>query len=100
MDNSKMAMMRTTQTSLMLASCVHAVVQTAAEESNNQIFSGLNEIFSRTGQQTDFQPGSCWVTVERSAATHILILFSTPNVGALLIPAPAGTQAATTFMVT
>ena len=102
MDNSKMAMMRTSQTSLMLASCVHAVAQTAEEEeSNNQIFSGLNEIFSRTGQQTDFQPGSCWVTVERSAATHILILFSTPNVGALLIPAPAAcTQAATTFMVT
>ena len=97
MDNSKMAMMRTTQTSLLLASCV----QTAEEKSNNQIFSGLNEIFSRTGQQTDFQPGSCWVTVERSAATHILILFSTPNVGALLIPAPAAcTQAATTFMVT
>ena len=59
MDNGKMAMMRTSQTSLMLASCVHAVVQTAEEESNNQIFSGLNEIFSRTGQQTDFQPGSC-----------------------------------------
>ena len=97
MDNSKMAMMRTSQTSLLLGSCVH----TAEEESNNQIFSGLNEIFSRTGQQTDFQPGSCWVTVERSAATHILILFSTPNVGALLIPAPAAcTQAATTFMVT
>ena len=98
MDNSKMALMRTTQTSLMLASCVQTAEE---EESNNQIFSGLNEIFSRTGQQTDFQPGSCWVTVERSAATHILILFSTPNVGALLIPAPAAcTQAATTFMVT
>ena len=56
MDNSKMAMMGTTQTSLMLASCVQTAEE---EESNNQIFSGLNEIFSRTGQQTDFQPGSC-----------------------------------------
>ena len=50
MDKSKMAMMRTTQTSLMLASCVQT--QTAEEEeSNNQIFSGLNEIFSRTGSR-------------------------------------------------
>ena len=52
MDNGKMAMMGTSQTSLLLASCVHAVAQTAEEEeSNNQIFSGLNEIFSRTGSR-------------------------------------------------
>ena len=97
MDNSKMAMMGP----LRPVWCWLLVSMQSSRQLRRRVtikyFQVWIKYFPAPGSR-DWFPA--WQLL-RSAATHILILFSTPNVGALLIPAPAAcTQAATTFMVT